>query len=75
MTALSPQMLCGAPQLPCASAEVCVISGDESQTGVRGGVTQITPTDGQREGSKVSGLCVNVCTCLFVKMIYPEKEH
>lgn len=68
-------MLCGAHRLPCASAEVYVISGDESQTGVREGVTQITPTDGQREGSKVSGLCVNVCTRLCVKMIYPEKEH
>ncbi len=40
------------------------MSGDESQTGVRGGVTQITPTDGQREGSKVSDLCVNVCVSL-----------
>lgn len=34
-----------------AAAEVRVMSGDEPQTGVRGGVTQITPTDGQRGGS------------------------
>lgn len=45
------------------------MSGDEPQTGVRGGVTQITPADGQREGSKVSDLCVNVRACLCVKMI------
>ncbi len=51
------------------------MSGDEPQTGVRGGVTQITPTDGQREGSKVSDPCVSVCSCLCVKMIYPEKGH
>lgn len=46
------------------------MSGDESQTGLRGGVTQITLTDGQREGSKVSDLCV----CVSVKMIYPGKK-
>jgi len=40
------------------------MSGDEPQTGVRGGVTQITPTDGLREGSKVSNL--NVCMCVPV---------
>ena len=40
------------------------MSGDEPQTGVRGGVTQITPTDGQRDGSKVSDLCVSVCVCV-----------
>lgn len=50
------------------------MSGDESQTGVRGGVTQITPTDGQREGSKVSDLCVRVRARLCVKMIYPGKK-
>lgn len=55
----------GASRLPCARAEVCVMSGDEPQTGVRGGVTQITPTDGQREGSKVSDLCV-MCVRVFV---------
>lgn len=65
----------GASRLPCASAEVCVMSGDESQAGVRGGVTQITPTDGQREGSKVSDLCVYVRACLCAKMIYSEKGY
>lgn len=55
----------GTSRLPCAGAEVCVMSGDEPQTGVRGGVTQITPTDGQREGSKVSDLCV-MCAHGFV---------
>lgn len=62
-------------RLPCGSSEVCMMRGDESQTGVRGGVTQITPTDGQREGSKVSDLCLCVCVCLCVKMIYPENEY
>lgn len=37
---------------------------------MRGGVTQITSIDGQREGSKVSDPCM--CACLYVKMIYPE---
>lgn len=35
--------------------------GDESQAGVRGGVTQITPTEGQQGEFKVSHL--NVCVC------------
>lgn len=48
------------------------MSGDEPQTGVRGGVTQITPTDGQREGSKVSNL--NACACLCVKKYTLEKS-
>ena len=50
------------------------MSGDESQTGVRGGVTQITPADGQREGSKVSDLCVRVCARLCCKNDIPRKK-
>lgn len=57
----------GASRLPCARAEVCVMSGDEPQMGVRGGITQITPTDGQQEGSKVSDRCV---VCVFVLKWY-----
>lgn len=54
--------------------------GDEPQAGVRGGVTQITPTKGQQEEFRVSHLNVSVCDCVYVyglcvKMIYPEKEH
>lgn len=55
----------------CQRRGVCVMSGDESQAGVRGGVTQITPTDGHQEGSKVSDPCVYVC----VKMIYPGRKE
>lgn len=52
------------PAADVLRAEVRETSGDEPQTGVRGGVTQITPTDGQREGSKVSDLRVRVCACV-----------
>lgn len=65
------------PAADVLRAEVRETSGDEPQTGVRGGVTQITPTDGQREGSRVSDLCVWVCVCagvLCVKMIYPGEK-
>lgn len=43
--------------------------GDEIQAGVRGGVIQITPADGQQEEFRVSRVC------LSVKMIYPEKGY
>lgn len=60
------------PAADVLRAKVRETSGDEPQTGVRGGVTQITPTDGQREGSRVSDLCV--CLRPLCKNDIPWKE-